>query len=152
MLPFKQRIMKIVVHCAATPPNFNEGVGWIRRLHKGKGWSDVGYHWVVTRSGRVQKGRDMSRQGAHVRGHNHYTIGICLMGGVDEYNEPENNFTAEQLLALHKLIKRLMENELFDVDKRKGVVGHRDFPGVNKACPCFDANRWWREVERLPLA
>ena len=77
-----RNINEIIVHCAATPEGKDFTVADIRRWHKARGWSDIGYHYVVYRDGSVHKGRPVSKVGAHVRGRNRNTIGICYIGGV----------------------------------------------------------------------
>jgi N-acetyl-anhydromuramyl-L-alanine amidase AmpD len=129
----------IVLHCSATRPNMDIGVKDIRRWHQAKGWDDVGYHYVLRRNGRVEKGRAEQDVGAHVARYNASSLGICLVGGVNQndFTKPENNFTAEQWIALRDLLAVLIRKY---PDAK--VLGHRDFPGVNKACPCFDARQW----------
>jgi len=129
----------IVLHCSATRPNMDIGVKDIRRWHQAKGWDDVGYHYVIRRNGRVEKGRAEQDVGAHVARYNASSLGICLVGGVNQndFTKPENNFTAEQWTALRDLLAVLIRKY---PDAK--VLGHRDFPGVNKACPCFDARQW----------
>ena len=101
----------IIVHCSATPQNMDIGVEEIRRWHtdpkpRGKGWSDIGYHYVIRRSGVVEAGRDWKRMGAHARGHNRTSIGICLVGGNDaeDRRRAEANYTRQQYRSLEKLI------------------------------------------------
>lgn len=121
----------IIVHCSATPPNIDIGVKEIRDWHvDGNGWSDIGYHYVIRRDGRIGDGRPLGVQGAHAKGHNKTSIGICLVGGVDRDNKPDANFTAEQYISLVMLIKYLKGE--FSIGK---IIGHRDVS--NKACPCF---------------
>lgn len=129
----------IVLHCSATRPNMDIGVKDIRRWHQAKGWDDVGYHYVLRRNGRVEKGRAEQDVGVHVARYNASSLGICLVGGVNQndFTKPENNFTAEQWIALRDLLAVLIRKY---PDAK--VLGHRDFPGVNKACPCFDARQW----------
>lgn len=133
----------IAVHCSATRPSQQIDVDDMRKWHKAKGWSDVGYHYVITRAGRVQKGREEDRVGAHVEGFNGRSIGICLVGGVSEedFTKPENNFTPLQMTALRNLLEQLAKRYPGAV-----VQGHRDFPNVKKACPSFDVRAWLKGV------
>jgi len=128
----------LVVHCSATGPQQDIGVATIRLWHRAKGWSDVGYHFVIRLDGRLETGRPETVTGAHVEGHNHHSIGICLVGGLDAGARPAATFATPQLTALRSLLVRLR-------DRFPGAIirGHRDFPGVAKACPCFDVDRWW---------
>ena len=134
----KEAVRFIAVHCAATSPDMNIGVDEIRQWHKAKGWSDVGYHYVIRRDGVVQAGRSLEFQGAHVQGHNHESIGVCLVGGINQAGVPDANFTAAQYASLESLVKLLLPRYPGAV-----VRGHRDFPGVTKACPSFDVPAWW---------
>ena len=133
----------IAIHCSATRPSQQVDVEDIRKWHKAKGWEDIGYHFVITRAGRVQKGREEDRVGAHVEGYNSRALGICLVGGVseDDFTKPENNFTPLQMTALRNLLAQLAKRYPGAV-----VQGHRDFPNVRKACPSFDVRAWLKEV------
>ncbi len=134
-----RKIDMIVVHCSATPPNMNIGVNEITDWHvNGNGWSDIGYHNVIRRNGSLEHGRDLTESGAHAKGYNQHSIGICLVGGVDDDNEPEDNFTEEQYITLRGYIDTMRE-----VLPIKEVLGHRDLLGVNKACPSFDVRHWY---------
>lgn len=130
----------IIVHCSATPPDMDIGVAEIRNWHTAKGWRDVGYHYVITRRGKVQVGRSYNAVGAHAKGFNNSSVGICLVGGVDSQGEPDANFTRAQYKELETLIYTLK-----DTYPRAAVLGHRDLPGVDKACPCFDVAPWWND-------
>lgn len=130
----------ITLHCSATRPTQVAGVKEIRQWHKKRGWADIGYHFVVRRDGKVEKGRPLSQTGAHVQGWNQNNIGICLEGGLNDKFQPANNFTREQWRSLKPLVAGLKAT----ASKAK-VVGHRDFPKVDKACPCFDAKAWAKQ-------
>lgn len=130
----------ITLHCSATRPTQVAGVKEIRQWHKKRGWADIGYHFVVRRNGKVEKGRPLSQTGAHVQGWNQNNIGICLEGGLNDKFQPANNFTREQWRSLKPLVAGLKAT----ASKAK-VVGHRDFPKVDKACPCFDAKAWAKQ-------
>ena len=135
-----KEVQYIIVHCSATPPDMDIGVEDIRQWHREKGWSDVGYHYIIRRNGNVEKGRSDNQSGAHVRGYNSVSLGICMVGGVDDFNTPDANYTASQWKALDKLV-----NDLKLTYPSAKVCGHRDMPGVDKACPCFDAISWYGE-------
>lgn len=146
----------LVIHCSATPPGSAIGVDEIRKWHtkpkpEGNGWSDVGYHYVITRDGVIEPGRPVERPGAHARGHNANSIGVCLVGGVDRNQKPDCNFTRLQWGSLSVLVDSLLQ--AYGPLK---VIGHRDLsPDLDgdgvidaserlKACPCFDAGEWMR--------
>lgn len=129
----------LVVHCSATKEDQDIGVDEIRQWHLQRGWLDVGYHYVIRRDGTVETGRDVRVPGAHARGFNHVSLGICLAGGVESDGKTaESNFTHAQWEALELLIRDLLA-EYPDAE----VLGHRDLPNVNKACPSFDVREWW---------
>lgn len=128
-----REINRIIVHCSATKPSMDIGVEDIRRWHIDRGWSDIGYHWVITRDGTVEKGRSEKVAGAHARGHNQDSIAICLVGGINEDGQPDCNYTAAQYKALNDTI-----NGIYGRYNIHEVLGHRDLKGVTKACPCFD--------------
>lgn len=131
----------LVVHCSATPASQNIGVKEIDRMHRERGFLKVGYHFIIKRDGTVEKGRALDEVGAHVEGYNSVSVGICLIGGVTKDLQPENNFTLDQFHALAVLLKSL------HVQFPAAVVqGHRDFPDVHKACPCFDVKPWYAET------
>jgi len=121
----------ITVHCSATYPNQDIGVAEIRSWHKSRGWRDVGYHFVIRRCGKVEIGRPLSQTGAHVKGHNKGNLGICLVGGCNAVQQPDDNFTFAQRKALFGLIEVLQKRFLITDNN---VKGHKDW-GVNKACP-----------------
>lgn len=123
----------IVLHCSATPPSMDIGAAVIDKWHRARGWSECGYHYVIRRDGKVDRGRHISLQGAHVKGHNAYTIGVCYVGGTDENGNPEDNITDKQRTTFVKLVSNLRR-----IFGPLDVKGHRDMPNVRKACPSFD--------------
>lgn len=128
----------LVVHCSASPPNPLTDAKTIDRWHRLRGFLCIGYHYVIKTDGTVETGRDVNSVGAHVEGFNSNSLGICLVGGVDEQQKPVNNFTPAQFTALTPLLKRLTAKYPDAV-----VQGHRDFANVHKACPCFSVKSWW---------
>lgn len=131
----------IIVHCSATPPSMDVGVDEIARWHRRRGFLAIGYHRVIRRDGVVEPGRPVDAIGAHARGWNRRSIGICLVGGVAEKTgAPSMNFTDAQLAALEREIAALVAEH-----PRAALLGHRDLPGVAKDCPSFDVRAWWRE-------
>ena len=134
-------IESLVVHCSATPSDMEIGVEDIDRWHRERGWRKVGYHYVITRSGVIQFGRCHNEVGAHARGHNTSSVGICLVGGVDSDQQPEENYTPEQYEALDVLLEVLVL-----AYPNATVLGHCDLPGVTKECPCFDVRGWYGQA------
>ena len=110
----------------------------IRQWHKEKGWRDIGYHFVIRRSGDVELGRPLSQTGAHVKGHNKANIGVCMVGGCNADLQPEDNFTLAQRKALFGLMTALQDQFLISDEN---VKGHKDW-GVNKACPVLRLRGW----------
>ena len=130
-------ITHIVVHCTATPEGRPHSVADIRAWHKAKGWSDIGYHWVVLLDGTVQMGRMEAMPGAHVANHNANSIGVVYVGGIDKGTfKPKDTRTAAQKKALLSILKELKTRYPTAM-----ILGHRDFKGVAKACPSFDAKK-----------
>lgn len=133
-------IKEIFVHCSATKPNMDIGVETIRNWHTkskaqgGRGWSDIGYHFVIRRDGTVEDGRPATTQGAHAYGYNKGSIGICMVGGLDMEGKSDANFTFAQYESLVALIANLKAKYGLDVKVR----GHRDVAA--RDCPCFDVH------------
>ena len=139
-------IHKIIWHCSATKEDVPVSVEQIRDWHvNGNGWSDIGYHFVVELDGSVKAGRPVSRMGAHVRGHNRDSIGICYVGGLDAAGAPKDTRTPPQRDALYRKTVELRARF-----PGATVHGHNEFS--NKACPCFDARSDWQSyVQTLPI-
>jgi N-acetylmuramoyl-L-alanine amidase len=98
----------------------------IQRWHFARGWATVGYHFVVSPSGRIFRGRPVDRLGAHVLGHNVGTVGICLMGNF-ELERP----TRAALGSLAYVRRRLVPG-----GANARLLGHRDHRGhETSACP-----------------
>jgi N-acetylmuramoyl-L-alanine amidase len=128
-----REIDKIIVHCSATPEGRDVSVDDIRDWHvNGNGWSDIGYHWLITLDGSIEKGRPESRSGAHAKGHNSRSIGVCYVGGVDSAMKPKDTRTDAQKEALRCLLIDLLKRY-----PNAEIIGHRDVS--SKACPSFDA-------------
>lgn len=136
-------IVYIVIHCSATSERANVGRAEIDVWHRDQGWSGIGYHYVIRRNGDIEIGRPAEEVGAHVKGFNAHSLGICLVGGVNERKEPVDNFTSDQWDSLGLLVDGLQRKY-----PTATVCGHRDFPNVDKACPSFDVLEWRRATGR----
>ena len=128
-----------------------EQVDEMRRWHvKDRGWSDIGYNFVGPRRGGTLGGRDLDNDGdfaeetgAHAKGYNTKSIGYALIGGYggaadDQFSD---HFTPEQDAALRAFID--------EMEERYGplkITGHNRY--ANKACPCFNVQRWLGEKEK----
>lgn len=130
-------VKHLVVHCSATKADQNFHAADIDRWHRAQGWSKIGYHYVITRDGTTEKGRLDDEPGAHAHGVNTKSLGICMVGGIDKDGKPEDNFTDDQKNSLYALLTQLAIKF-----NDPTVLGHRDLPGVNKACPSFDVRAW----------
>lgn len=131
----KRNIKELIVHCSATPEGKDFTVSQIKQWHLQRGFSDIGYHYVIYRDGSIHIGRDESVIGAHCTGHNTNSIGVCYIGGVaTDGKTPKDTRTAEQKQSLVKLLKELRVKY-----PQASIHGHRDF--ANKACPSFDATK-----------
>lgn len=128
----------IVVHCSATTASMDIGAEEIRHWHKKRGWKDIGYHVVIRRDGSVELGRALNVTGAHVYGHNHNSVGICVVGGINDDGNAENNFTEAQFDTLRNVIDEMQARY-----PGAQLMGHRDFPEVAKDCPSFDVREWY---------
>jgi len=122
----------IILHCSATTADPKIDVDTIRRWHvKGRGWSDIGYHFVILTDGRIQRGRPLNRNGAHTKGYNQ-NIGVCYVGGVSTDGKPKDTMTALQVDSFERLVKWLR----LITGKRYHIKGHNDYTNL-KACPSF---------------
>lgn len=129
----------LIVHCSATPPGMDVGVKEIDRWHRQRGFFKIGYHFVIRRNGTIEHGRSITEIGAHAVPWNSQSVGICVVGGVAEDGQtPEANFAPAQMESLRSLLNQLRD-EYFP---KAEVIGHRDVPGVHKACPSFDVKTW----------
>lgn len=141
----KRKIDEIILHCTATPEGEDYTVEQIRQMHLARGFSDVGYHFIIGRDGKVHAGRPEAIAGAHCTGHNTRSIGVSLVGGCPPRSTPnwkklwKDTRTAPQRAALEKLVKELLRRY-----PGATVHGHNEF--ANKACPSFNVKTWLTQV------
>ena len=148
-----REINEIIIHCSDTQEGCDVTAADIRRWHMtpvekgGRGWRDIGYHYVIDLDGTIEAGRPVERVGAHCIGrngedHNSKSIGICYIGGRrmlgDGRWEWADTRTKAQREAMYNLVCLLLSTY-----KGARVYGHRDFAA--RACPCFDVQQWLRE-------
>ena len=139
-----RKIKRIIIHCSATRPDWmedntlDERIAEIKRWHLDRDFSDIGYHLVISQSGLVGEGRPIEIAGAHSKGNNSDSIGICLLGGFggDATDRALEHFTPSQLSSLWDLIGKLKK----EYGKHITVHGHNEFS--SKACPSFNVARW----------
>ena len=126
-------IRYLVVHCADTSDEQQLDARDIHRMHLGFGWHGVGYHRIICRDGSVQNGRPDFWIGAHVKGFNEVSLGVCLIG--------RNNFTSAQFNSLENLLREWKNDYPAAV-----ICGHCDFDYTDKTCPNFDVAKWCQKI------
>ena len=132
-------INEIIVHCAATPEGMNFTVKDIDCWHRERGFKCIGYHYVIYLDGSIHTGRPESEIGAHCKGHNAHSIGVCYIGGCDKKGNPKDTRTDEQKASLLQLLTDLKQKY------PKAVIhSHKDF--AKKACPSFDATEEYSNI------
>ncbi|MFP4046872.1 MAG: N-acetylmuramoyl-L-alanine amidase [Bacteroidales bacterium] len=143
-------MVKIILHCSAS--SFGNAA-LIAKWHvQERGWSGIGYHYVILNgwltsnlynpffNGHIETGRPLdddpvvknSEQGAHVRGHNYNSVGICLIGN-------SGNFTDEQLNSSLELVQR-MERQFNTIQ----ICQHSDLDSQKPNCAGIDMEKWKR--------
>lgn len=151
-----RKIDSIIVHCSATKAGLDFSAVDIDRWHRERGFNSIGYHYIVCLDGKIEKGRDVLLMGAHCKGWNERSIGICYIGGLDKNGLPADTRTNAQKRVLYQLI--------MDLQKEYGilqVLGHRDTsPDLNgdgviepyeyvKSCPCFNVKEFMKNGREL---
>ena len=151
-----RKIDSIIIHCSATKAGQDFTAADIDRWHRERGFNGIGYHYVIRLDGRLEKGRDISLAGAHCKGWNERSIGICYIGGLDENGHPADTRTNAQKRVLYQVIIDLQREYTI-----LQVLGHRDTsPDLNgdgviepyeylKACPCFDVRELMKSGREL---
>lgn len=133
-------INEIIVHCSATPEGKDYTLDTIRQWHLQRGFSDIGYHYVIHPDGKVKEGRDVNIAGAHCSGHNSKSIGICYIGGMTADNKKaKDTRTDEQRKSLKVLLMAMRK-----LYPSASIHGHRDFAA--KDCPSFDATEEYKNI------
>ncbi|WP_135079288.1 N-acetylmuramoyl-L-alanine amidase [Terasakiella sp. SH-1] len=131
-MPVRERTDFIIIHCSATKADMDIDAQTIRDWHVNEnGWADIGYNRVIKRDGTIEQGRHDDAIGAHARGYNDKSIGICLVGGLGPDGQAQSNFTFAQYAALANLLE-----EMKGQYPQAKIIGHCDV--ANKACPSFD--------------
>lgn len=137
----QRTVNEIIIHCSATPNGRTTTVEQIRAWHQARGFTDIGYHWVVGIGGTLMRGRPETAIGAHAKGHNAHSVGVCMVG--------TDRFTMEQWATLRQCVEDLLERY-----PGARVIGHRDTsPDLDgdgqvephewiKVCPGFNVSEW----------
>ncbi|MGY6709688.1 MAG: peptidoglycan-binding protein [Rhizobiaceae bacterium] len=134
LLDTARPIDELIWHCAATPEGRDFTVADIRAWHRQRGFTDVGYHYVVYRDGRIMLGRPIGQVGAHAAGHNTGTVGCCYIGGVAaDGRTAKDTRTPAQRASMLWLTERLVARHGI-----RRVTGHNRYAA--KACPSFDVS------------
>ena len=135
-MPTLGPVKYLTIHCAATPEGRHVSADTISKWDQAK-FGQTSYHWVVELDGSMHRTLRDDQKGAHVGGANSNNIGICYVGGCDKAMNPKDTRTTEQKRALRTLIRTYQ-------DRYPGIIvmGHRNWPGVKKACPSFDVTAW----------
>lgn len=128
------KIELLVVHCSDTDNEYQLNALDIHKMHLNFGWDGIGYHKVICRSGEIQNGRPEYWEGAHVKGKNKISLGVCLIG--------RDQFTKKQLDSLVIVLTRWKK-----IYPRAKIVGHCDTGNTEKTCPNFDVSSWLDSVE-----
>ena len=140
MMDSPQSVRFLVIHCSATKCNRNYTEKQLLRDHKARGFRTVGYHFYCRKDGSLTQFRKLLEVGAHARPYNRCSIGICYEGGLDAQGKPADTRTEAQKRALLTLVRELKGRY-----PRAIVVSHHTFD-PRKACPCFHAEREYRDV------
>lgn len=133
-----REITEVIVHYSETPKGRHVTVDEIREWHLERGFSDIGYHFVIYLDGTVHEGRPIKQTGAHCMGHNKNSIGICYIGGgneTDTRTEEQKEAMVDLLVYLKTMYPKIQ------------IYGHRDFS--TKSCPSFDATKEYENISNM---
>lgn len=119
----------LVVHCSDTDNAENLTGIDIHKMHLGFGWDGIGYHKIIQRSGKIENGRPEYWVGAHVKGKNQISLGVCLIG--------RDKFTKKQLNSLENVLSK-WKKKYPDAQ----IIGHCDTGNTTKSCPNFNVREW----------
>lgn len=138
------KISDVTIHCAATPEGKVFTAAQISAMDIARNdlGNRVAYHYVIELNGSIIQTLRHDQKGAHTGGHNTGNLGISYVGGVAaDGKTPKDTRTVAQKASMLALLKRLR-------GQYPGVRirGHRDWPGVHKACPSFDVPAYLKQV------
>ena len=131
-----RKIDLIVIHCSATREDRPYPVTSLIADHQTR-FGFTGYHYYITRDGTVYQTRHENLVGAHARGYNQHSLGVCYEGGLNKRGEADDTRTPQQKASLLALLKSLKH-----AHPTATILGHHDLPGVTKKCPCFDCSEY----------
>ncbi|MCP4587455.1 N-acetylmuramoyl-L-alanine amidase [Pseudoalteromonas sp.] len=136
-----REINRIILHCTATVEGLELKASTIDLWHKKRGWSEIGYHYVLYADGTIATGRDIRKKGAHAKGHNYDSVGVAYVGGIDKNKTPKDTMTMQQEMAFLHLV-----NSLRVVFGDMSVHGHNEFS--SKSCPSFDVQEKYKFLNK----
>ena len=136
-----RELERIILHCTATRAGEQINVKQIDKWNRDRGWSEIGYHYVLYADGTIATGRDIRKKGAHVKGHNHDSVGVAYVGGLDKNKTPKDTMTMQQEMAFLHLV-----NSLRVVFGAMSVHGHNEYS--SKACPSFDVQEKYKFLNK----
>lgn len=140
----KRKINELIIHCTATDAFVPVTVNDLLKWHvTERGFSGIGYHYFIDIKGNIIRCRPIELVGAHCKGHNAHSIGICYAGGLLN-GIPHDTRTIVQKESLHQLIQGLCIT--FPITK---ITGHNVYS--NKSCPCFDASKEYSHLIKTLL-
>ncbi len=122
----------LIIHCSDT--NNSLTARDIHKMHLKFGWDGIGYHKIIQKSGKIENGRPEYWIGAHVKGKNTSSLGVCLIG--------RNKFTSKQYKSLEKVLKKWKLSY-----PEANIIGHCDTGNTKKTCPNFDVATWLKSVK-----
>lgn len=135
------RIIKhLVVHCTASPATATVA-GILNYWRETRGWEVPGYHILIEASGLCHRLVPNETPSNGVRGHNATSLHVSYIGGIDAKGNPKDTRTAAQKRELLRILRAWKQ-----AHPAAKIVGHRDFPGVTKACPSFDAKAEYASI------
>lgn len=134
-------INRIILHCSATRPDQDIDAAEIRSWHLARGWDDIGYHYVIKLNGVIETGRPLDVIGAHVRGQNRDSIGICYVGGLNDDGNAFDTMTIRQVDSFKRLVYALCVT----LNRKLWLHGHNEYSP--KACPSFEVAEKFEELK-----
>lgn len=132
-----RKITLIIVHCSANRSGSALRMEDMDRYHRSLGWKGCGYHYVIPTDGTIESGRPEEMVGAHCRGHNAHSIGVCYIGGLTaDGKRPQDTRTEAQKVALRQLL-----TDLHIRYPTALIVGHSDLEPQKPFCPGFSVTK-----------
>jgi N-acetylmuramoyl-L-alanine amidase len=133
-------INNIVIHCTATSQSAKVS-SILKYWNETLNWKNPGYHFLIEADGTIHNLQPVEKASNGVQGHNANSIHISYIGGIDDKGNPIDNRTPAQMRSLQEIVLAMIKKI-----PNAEVLGHKDFPNVNKACPCFDVKSWHKKL------